>query len=1080
VPVMKTKRMRFVSSMILLAGLCSFQVAAQTLQVKSVGSIRTQAGQTQVMVVFTKPVDSATGTDLANYTFTGGVTATGAALLTGLPSLNTVGILENPAPTGRIQNNECVILTVTGLAAGASSSVSIENVEDLDGNPIEAVTKEFTDSGYTYVDVGVHPGPGKVIPIGTDGFDIFSNGQTQWAAHDQITVAYKEVTGDFDLVARVEFQDWSSRWARAGMVARESLNAGDTEATQATTASRYVSIHANPAQCWTDPGGLAAGNNQWESHFRDTVGGQTASAAAGTPPYPNAWIRVARTGDTLFTYRGTNGVDWIQQAERTVTGGWNNTLYVGPSFSPESLNIDASYGPEVQNRFWLAQIRFTAIVTPLVTSFEGNPLGFTATIRDNQTTVNPTTVAVTRNDVAIPADQLSIAKQGDITTVQWNSPELLPQDTVNTFVIEFFDNGTPPTRVSSTQTYVAAYALVPASYALTAPPTAAGFVVSRVHQMATARGPGDANSTANAEMHIQNMMLDAAGNPRPNIAEDAGPINIGGTDTGNFLWTPYVNWEQNSSDIDGNPDNFNLTQPVGAPGTLAGAYANRFFPGPDPGTASPADPNHFAIETIAYVQLSAGVHRWGVNSDDGFKVSVAPGQPSPAGIVLGQFDGGRGAADTLFDFVVEAEGYYPIRLLYWEGEGGASCEWFSVNLATGEKILIGDTEYYPAAAYRPFRTGQGRAYISKLSPSHRWTGADASTPIEVEIRDGRTAVTGATLYLNDVEVATGTKQGQVTTINYTPTSPAAPGSQRSLRVTYTESGQPEPTSYSWSFTIDASPGSLPADSFWIEAEDFDHSGGQTVAAASTMPYAGGAYAGLLATLNVDYFDVQNSDDGGIDLVYRGDRRPNHVNVTDQSAEQWRVRPGGFVMTTNYRIGWVGSFWGNYTRTIPAGNYRGFAALSHGDGVDIVMEADLDRVTAGVGTTDQTLQRLGTFRGSGSGAWGSSVLVPLISPAGANAVVTFPGGPVTLRATARNGDFDWFVFVPTTEEPPVDQPEFTGVQLNPDGSITVEWTGGGVLQSAPTINGPWEDVAGATSPFTFTPPVPNLFGRIILR
>jgi hypothetical protein len=141
---MKNKRMRLLSSVMLLAGLCTYPVSAQELQVKSVGSIRTQAGQTQVMVVFTKAVDSATATDVANYTFTGGVTPTAASLLTGLPALNTPGILENPAPTGRIQDNECVILTVTGLNAGASSRITVQNVTDLDGAAITPTNRDFT------------------------------------------------------------------------------------------------------------------------------------------------------------------------------------------------------------------------------------------------------------------------------------------------------------------------------------------------------------------------------------------------------------------------------------------------------------------------------------------------------------------------------------------------------------------------------------------------------------------------------------------------------------------------------------------------------------------------------------------------------------------------------------------------------------------------------------------------------------------------------------------------------------------------------------------------------------------------
>ncbi|MBE7499755.1 MAG: proprotein convertase P-domain-containing protein [Verrucomicrobiales bacterium] len=58
-----------------------------------------------------------------------------------------------------------------------------------------------------------------------------------------------------------------------------------------------------------------------------------------------------------------------------------------------------------------------------------------------------------------------------------------------------------------------------------------------------------------------------------------------------------------------------------------------------------------------------------------------------------------------------------------------------------------------------------------------------------------------------------------------------------------------------------------------------------------------------------------------------------------------------------------------------------------------------------------------------------------------------------------------------------QPEFTAIRRNPDGTLTVEWTGRGTLQAAPTVVGPWQDVTGATSPYTFAPSEAMLFGRI---
>lgn len=56
-------------------------------------------------------------------------------------------------------------------------------------------------------------------------------------------------------------------------------------------------------------------------------------------------------------------------------------------------------------------------------------------------------------------------------------------------------------------------------------------------------------------------------------------------------------------------------------------------------------------------------------------------------------------------------------------------------------------------------------------------------------------------------------------------------------------------------------------------------------------------------------------------------------------------------------------------------------------------------------------------------------------------------------------------------------KITNWQRNANGSFTMAWVGGGVLQVATDIKGPWTDVATASSPFTFTPTGTIQFGRI---
>jgi hypothetical protein len=51
-----------------------------------------------------------------------------------------------------------------------------------------------------------------------------------------------------------------------------------------------------------------------------------------------------------------------------------------------------------------------------------------------------------------------------------------------------------------------------------------------------------------------------------------------------------------------------------------------------------------------------------------------------------------GTYNGTFDFVVEADGLYPFRFIYYERGGGAHVEWFAVNRTTGERTLIDDPQ----------------------------------------------------------------------------------------------------------------------------------------------------------------------------------------------------------------------------------------------------------------------------------------------------------------------------------------------------------------------------------------------------
>jgi hypothetical protein len=80
-----------------------------------------------------------------------------------------------------------------------------------------------------------------------------------------------------------------------------------------------------------------------------------------------------------------------------------------------------------------------------------------------------------------------------------------------------------------------------------------------------------------------------------------------------------------------------------------------------------------------------------------------------------------------------------VRLLSWEGTGPASCEWFSVDIDTGEKFLIGDVANIPGDAYAAFRTGTGRAHVRSILPAPGYVGAVTQPTIRIELANGRTS-----------------------------------------------------------------------------------------------------------------------------------------------------------------------------------------------------------------------------------------------------------------------------------------------------------------------------------------------------
>lgn len=166
--------------------------------------------------------------------------------------------------------------------------------------------------------------------------------------------------------------------------------------------------------------------------------------------------------------------------------------------------------------------------------------------------------------------------------------------------------------------------------------------------------------------------------------------------------------------------------------TDANGHLDDLFPG-FPGFGARDGGNGNAIEEILTLLEfpSPGFYTMGVNSDDGFRVSI--GAPDPRdlanAITLGEYDGGRGSGDTIFGFRVESAGVYATRLIWENGGGGANLEWFTAQ-PDGTKILVNDTGTTGAIAAYQFQVLEVKPSLTPTIILGRWSGGQLTITFE--------------------------------------------------------------------------------------------------------------------------------------------------------------------------------------------------------------------------------------------------------------------------------------------------------------------------------------------------------------
>jgi regulation of enolase protein 1 (concanavalin A-like superfamily) len=264
-------------------------------------------GLTNVQILYSKPVETASATNVANYVFTNGVPVASAIL--------------NP-------DNQTVNLTTALLTYGSNYWIVINNVRDRASTPNTiAANTSVTFSALPYIpqDLG-NPSVASVMTAAGNGLNVTAAGSDFGGSLDQGNFSYQTISGNFDIAARVGGLSLSDTFAKAGLMARENLSVSGRFAAAFTTPTMNGSFFE-----WRDPA-------------------TSTAATSGSFPanYPNTWLRLRRSGNTFTGYGSYDGQVWTQVGSATIS--MPAQIYFGLAVSSRSgTNVSTAQFRDITN-----------------------------------------------------------------------------------------------------------------------------------------------------------------------------------------------------------------------------------------------------------------------------------------------------------------------------------------------------------------------------------------------------------------------------------------------------------------------------------------------------------------------------------------------------------------------------------------------------------------------------------------------------------------------------------------------------------------------------------------------------------
>ncbi len=180
---------------------------------------------------------------------------------------------------------------------------------------------------------------GVVYNDANQSYKVTGAGTDIWNNSDQFEYAYKTLTGDGSMVARItgyKTNTGDSTWAKGGVMIRQSTYAGSAWILMAIT-----------------NGSANGATFQWRQTTDGSCGNSDSAAPAKVPPY---WVKITRTGNSVSAFYSADGKTWTQQGTaQTIT--MTDPVLIG-------LAAGSHVNSTTPNTFTFDNVSTTGTITP--------------------------------------------------------------------------------------------------------------------------------------------------------------------------------------------------------------------------------------------------------------------------------------------------------------------------------------------------------------------------------------------------------------------------------------------------------------------------------------------------------------------------------------------------------------------------------------------------------------------------------------------------------------------------------------------------------------------------------------------